>query len=322
MLEVIADLILKFAKRISIDETEAFLQKKNLKLVQISKGLIKKVSEIEKSGVAVRSIIDKKIGFVATNSSSNIENTVELSAQNARNSIQNITQSFVDKKSITRVEGIRDNQLRDLELEDMSIRILEIVKSLEESKPLKKIDGSVLIETEERLIVNSSGLWKREVNTKMQAQIETVIEIDEYLVIGSGLLHTHNLTNNWQDLFNTAIKTAYSQQGRTKLAIDKPKAVVFSPKAMGQIIAYSLIPSFYITNEGHYLQSITKYKFSPDIEMIDDPTFPNAQNTFGFDDEGYPTKPRVIYNNGQCKQLLGMNFTCAEYDPRIIYLGN
>jgi len=56
--------------------------------------------------------------------------------------------------------------------------------------------------------------------------------------------------------------------------------------------------------------------------MIDDPTYPGAQNTFGFDDEGYPSKPRDVLSSGKCKRLLGMNFSCPELDKKEVYCGN
>lgn len=322
MIEVIADLILKYSKKVGINETEAFLQKKNIRRVDISQGYIKQLSEQEKSGFAVRSLVNKRMGFVSSNSSVNIEDVVELSAQNARSSIQKITESFNDRKFVTPVEKIRDDQLRELSLEEMGEQIVEILKSIEASKPVKKIDGSVVVETEERIIANTSGIWKREVATRMQASIETAIQIGDFIGVGSSFLASRELESNWQELFNSAIKTAYSQQNRDRLTLERPKGIILSSKVIAQILAFSLIPSFYESNENHQYESIRAKSFMKGIEMIDDPTYPGAQNTFGFDDEAYPSKPRTVFSNGKCKRLLGMNFTCSESHPRISSQGN
>ncbi|NHJ03568.1 MAG: TldD/PmbA family protein [Candidatus Heimdallarchaeota archaeon] len=322
MIEVIADLILKHSKKIGINEAEAFLQKKNIRRVDISQGFIKQLSEQEKSGFAVRSLVNKHMGFVSSNSSANIEDVVELSAQNAKSSIQKINDNFNDRKFVSPVEKIRDDQLRDLSLEEMGDRIVEILKSIETSKPIKKIDGSVSVEIEERIIANTSGIWKREIGTRMQVSIETAIQVGNFIGVGSSFLASRELESNWQELFNSAIKTAYSQQNRERLTLEKPKGVILSSKVLAQILAFSLIPSFYESNENQQYESIQTKSFMKGIEMIDDPTYPGAQNTFGFDDEAYPSKPRTIVSNGKCKRLLGMNFTCLESHPRTSSQGN
>ncbi len=322
MLEVIGELILKHAQKIGIDAVEAFLQKKSLKRIVMNKGTIKNVSEHDLSGFAVRSIIDKRMGFVSSNSSSNIEATVELSLQNAKSSIQNVSRDFVDSKSITHVKNIRDNNLRDITLDEISDKLITMLESIESSKPILNIAGSVLVETEERLVANSQGLWKREVGTRLLVELETAIQIDDFIGVGISNECSRALDKNWPDLFNSAIKSAYSQQGKKKLSLVKPKAIVFSSEAIAQILAFSLIPSFYSTNESAHCESTQKRNFTKDIELIDDPTIPGALNTFGFDDEGHPTKPRTIISKGKCKRLLGMSFACSDEFQKAKYQGN
>ncbi len=88
-------------------------------------------------------------------------------------------------------------------------------------QPEKKIDGSVTIEIEERLVANSEGLWKREVGTRMNAEIMTMIKIDDFLGIGSSRVNSRELQEDWQNLFNSSIQTAYNQQGKSILYVSK-----------------------------------------------------------------------------------------------------
>ncbi|NHJ32977.1 MAG: hypothetical protein FK732_08945, partial [Asgard group archaeon] len=229
---------------------------------------------------------------------------------------------FVNRKFITPVQDIRDNRLRDISLEGMCDNISEILSSIELSKPVKNIDGIVSIETEERLIANTEGLWKREVGTRLKADILTTTEVEDLTGMGSGHLASRVLEENWQKLFNTSIKTAYSQRNRKKMTIGRPRGIIFSSEAAAQILAYALIPSFHYTSGSHYYESFRNCRFNKNIIMTDDPTFPGAQNTFGFDDEGYPSKPRDVLSGGKCKRLLGMNFSCPELDKKEVYRGN
>ena len=322
MLEVIGDLILKHAKKTYLDAVEAFLQRKILKRIEINKNQIKKVSEQELSGFAVRSIVNKRMGFVSSNSSNNIEDTVDLSAQNARISLQKVGDNFVNRKAITQVQNIRDDRFRDLSLEEMSDIIIDILKSIETSRPVKNLAGSVLLEIEERMVVNSEGLWKREVGTRQFAELETTIQVDDFLGVGTSYLISRELHQKWQELFNSSIKSAYSQQKRKKISLTKPSAVILSSDALAQILAFSMVPSFYLTNQNIQYDSIRKRNFTKELVIVDDPTIPDAMNTFGFDDEGFPSKPQTIVSGGKCKQLLGMNFACSDRSERAKYLGN
>lgn len=322
MSEVLADLALKHAEKYDIDALEVFIQKKSIKKLEIINGHVKNLSEHDRSGLAFRSIVNDQMSFVSSNDSNRIEEAIELSAQNAKNSEFKVATNFIDKKFITPVEGIRDDRLREITLEDMCGRVIEILKSIAESKPVKKIDGSVTIEIEERLIANSEGLWKREVGTRMNAEIMTMIKIDDFLGIGSSRITSRELQEDWQNLFNLSIQTAYNQQGRQKLSLGKPKGVILSSQAFANILVYALLPSFFSTGSKQFIDFMKNCRFNKDIQFVDDPTYPGAQNTFGFDDEGYPSKPRIILSNGKCKRLLGMNFICPQDDQQSSYLGN
>jgi predicted Zn-dependent protease len=322
MTEVLADLAITLAEKMKIDATEVFVQSKDIKRVEIKNGMIRHAIEQEKSGIAIRSIIDNQMSFVSSNAANKINEILELSVQNAKTSTQKVSRDFVNRKFITPVQQIRDDQLRDITLEGMCDRVTEILSSIERSKPVKNIDGEVTIETEERLIANTEGLWKREVGTRLKADIITTTKVDDFIGMGSGHLASRVLQNNWQSLFNTSIKTAYSLRNRNKMTIGRPRGVIFSPEAAAQILAYALIPSFHYTSGSHYYDSFQNCRFNKNIIIVDDPTYPGAQNTFGFDDEGYPSKPRDVLSGGKCKRLLGMNFSCPEFDKKEVYRGN
>ncbi len=322
MIEVLADEAIRKAESINIDAIEVFIQKKNLKKVEIVDGGIKNIIEKERSGLAIRSIINNQLSFVSTNAINKVNDVVELSAQNAKESLQKISTSFVDRKIVTPVKDIRDDRLRDISLEDVSEGILDILSSIEESKPLKKLEGTVTFETEERLVANSEGLWKREVGTRMNAEIMTSIQVGDFIGVGSSQFTSRTMNENWQELFNSSIKTAYSQQNRKKMTIGRPRGIILSPQAAAKIITFALIPSFNHSSGSQHYDSLRNCRFNKNLQMVDDPTYPGAQNTFGFDDEGYPSKPRLVLSGGKCKRFLGMNFSCPVDNQKEYYRGN
>ncbi|NHK30381.1 MAG: TldD/PmbA family protein [Asgard group archaeon] len=322
MIEILAEEAMRCANSINLDAIEVFLQKKNLKRVEITGGVIKNIIEQERTGIALRSIMNNQLSFVSSNSVEKIQDMVELSAQNAQKSMQKIDQSFVNKKYITPVQQIRDSRLIDLTLDDLCDRLEEILSSIKQSKPVKNLDGTVSIETEERLIANSEDLWKREVGTRLKANIWTTIKMGDFIGVGSGYLTSRILTDNWQKMFNTSIQTAISQQGRRELSIGKPKGFILSPQAAAKILAFGMIPSFSYTSGSSYSESFRNCRFNKNLQFIDDPSYSGAQNTFGWDDEGYPSKPRIVVSGGKCRRLLGMNFSCFEKIDRELIRGN
>ncbi|MHA1211810.1 MAG: TldD/PmbA family protein [Candidatus Heimdallarchaeota archaeon] len=322
MLEVLAEEAMKNAEAIGLDAIEVFLQKKELKRVEIRKGAIKNITTQERSGIALRAIVNNQMSFVSSNAPRHIKEIVELSAQNARASSQRVRVNFVDKKYITPVSDIRDLRLIDLTLDEITEGISEMLSSIEKSKPVKNLDGEALIEIEERLVANSEGLWKRERGSRMKAYIMTTIQVGDFIGMGSDHFASRTLVEDWQPLFNSSIKTALNQQNRKKMTLGRPKGIILSSDAAAQILAFTIIPSFNHTSSSQYHESFSNCRFNSNLQFVDDPTFTGAQNTFGFDDEGYPSRPRIVVSGGKCKRLLGMNFSCHDIDRKDIYLGN
>ncbi|NHJ85881.1 MAG: TldD/PmbA family protein [Asgard group archaeon] len=322
MIELLADEIFRKSKTAGIDSLETFLQKKNVKRIEISNGKVNSIIEQERSGTAIRSIINNQLSFVSTNATNQIDNIIELAAQNARKSTQKVYTNFINKKFTTPVKQISDNRLRELSLESICDRVVEILTTIEASKPVQKLDATIIVRTEERLVANTEGIWKKEIGTRLTTDIATTIKMQDFLGVGTSSLATRELYEDWQELFNESIKTALSQRNRKKMSIGKPKGVILSSNAFADILAYAFVPSFNYTSGSYYYESFHNCRFNKDLIMVDDPTYTGAQNTFGFDDEGYPSKPRVVLSGGKCKRLLGMNFSCTEPRETNIYNGN
>ena len=157
MLELLADEVLKKSKTAGIDSLETFLQKKNVKRIEISNSKVKSAIEQDRSGVAIRSIINDHLSFVSTNATNQIDNIIELSALNARKSTQKVYTNFINRKFTTPVKQISDNRLRDLSLESICDRVVEILTTIEASKPVQKLDAIIIVRTEERLVANTEG---------------------------------------------------------------------------------------------------------------------------------------------------------------------
>lgn len=323
MLEVTADLALKQVKKYKIDSMEVFLQRKRLKTAEIIAGKIQQVTEKELSGIALRTIINQRMSFATTSVSKSIEELVELSAQRAGKSYQQTSRNFVSNRKLTSVEGIIDHRLRDLSLEEITDSLITILDEIKEHPFVKKVDGFVHVETEERLVANTEGLWKKETGTRMKGEILTTTQQDNFIGIAPARVTSRLLQSDWQNLLDRSLTTALAQKGRQKISSKKkPTMVVFSSEAFANLVAFTLIPAFYVSSVYKNQVAIRRHRFHRNIEMIDDPTVPEGQNTFGFDDEGYPSRPRTLLSGGKCKRLLGMNFSCPELSKIKLVCGN
>jgi predicted Zn-dependent protease len=323
MLEVTAELAQNHARKCNIDALETFAQKLMIKSLIINSGEIVRVCEHERSGIAIRAIIDNSLSFVSTNIPGKIEELVELSAETARKSYQKVYRTFPTNSEITPVEDNNSNRLRDLTLENLTERIEEILKTLKKSKPLKQLDGQIQAVTEERLISNTEGLWKREVGTSFHAEIQTKIRVNDFYGIGSAHHSSRKVYEDWKEFFNQSIQSAYAQKDRQKGEFKNSYQILLSPSAFAHLLAFGLIPrSYYIVDSSLYGAKTERTIFNNDIELIDDATYPGGYKTYGFDDEGYPTSKHNLIKNGEWQEKLGMNFVMPDYRKREQPLGN
>ncbi|RLI69861.1 hypothetical protein DRO91_04600 [Candidatus Heimdallarchaeota archaeon] len=322
MMAIIAEEVLRRAEKEAIDAVEVFVQRKTLKKIVILKKEIKQTIEQEQSGVGIRAIVKNKLSFVSSNSAERINEVVELAKQNARASNQVVDHSFVNKRFITPVEGIRDPRLIDLSLDAACGSIIEILASMEDKTSIRNLEGTVAFETEERLISNSEGLWKREVGTRMKVSLATTIDENGIPTTGTARLISRKIEEDWQALFNASLKNASALSSRRPLSIGRPRGIILAPSAVAKIIAYALLPSFFNSGGTVSLDTLRAYRFNKNLQLIDNPTYPGAQNTFGWDDEGYPSKPRIVVSGGKCRRLLGMNFACSGSSSQTSFPGN
>jgi len=322
MIAIIAEEVMQRAEKEGIDAVEVFVQRKHLKKIDIVNKEIKQVMAQERFGFGIRAIVNNQLSFVSSNSVERINEVVELAKQTAIVSNQTVKRPFVNKRFITAVQTIRDPQIIDLTLEMTCDRIANILYPMEEIPKIVNLEGTVILEVEERLISNSEGIWKREVGTRLKASIFTTIKENEVISTGSANLVSRTLDENWRKFFQDSLLNASSLANRTQLSSGRPRGVILAPRAAAKIMAYALIPSFFNKGTNLSLKAFKNFHFNKNLQIIDDPTFPGGQNTFGWDDEGYPSKPRVLVSGGRCRRLLGMNFSCGEGDGQSSFLGN
>jgi predicted Zn-dependent protease len=146
--------------------------------------------------------------------------------------------------------------------------------------------------------------------------------LGEYIGIGTNRLVSRSFKNNWRELFDGAIETTKAQVGRRACSPNTVKQYLLSHQVIAKLLVYGLVPSFLVSNNLYQNALLSDLSFNENIILMDDPTFPGGQNSFGFDDEGYPTKPRVLVAKNRIKRLLGMNFQCQTMHSTNKYRGN
>lgn len=322
MLEVVADMILTKAKPHKIDAIETFLQKRTIKHLSFTKGRINNISSKVLSGFGIRALKNNQLSFLASNSSENIDELLDLASLLATKSYRRVTRGFVTNNEITSVKKINDYRIRDISLNEISIDLEDNIKQFLDKKNVQNISGNVQIEIEERLVANSENLWKREVGTKMFGHVITTIKENTTEGIGSAFCSSRTFIQDWKKFFKKSYLTAKNQKNRIKLSNALSKEVLLSSKTLANIMAFALIPAFYNINLNQNKIPIRKKVFNKNLEMYDDPLYPGGQNTYGFDDEGFPTEKHILVSNGKFRRFLGMQFSSPTISRRDTYRGN
>ncbi|MCJ7767345.1 TldD/PmbA family protein, partial [Candidatus Bathyarchaeota archaeon] len=118
----LAEKAVKAALKRGADEAEAFLNQSLTNSVTIEIGQISKTSRIIDSGIGIRAIVKKAIGFSYTNvlEDAAIEETVLRAVSFARASKPDKDwNSLPPKKALPSVKGTYDRRIEDLHSEDL-----------------------------------------------------------------------------------------------------------------------------------------------------------------------------------------------------------
>jgi len=304
-----------------VNQVEVFLYEGKLLSISLEKGEVKKAGSIVEKGIGIRVAIGKKVGFSYSTGFEDIDDVVRRAIQNAKASPPDQDfKSFPDPTEYRRVDGLYDKRIADLEVEDVSELISEMVESAKVDNRIYSIGGAFFSTAGTLAVLNSLGIERADDLT--QTYIYAFISAKDGDDMSSGYEFNHGrhlseIDPGWvgREAANLAIKSLGSTRIETGFY-----DVVIDPMAMSPFIGF-LVSSAANAENIQYGRSFLTGKIGhkiarEEISIYDDGTIPGAYASVSFDGEGVTTMRTAVIQKGLLKSYIHNSYTAGKAGVR------
>jgi len=329
----------------SCDQVEIYGERGDVLSIDLEREEVKKVKHIKSTGIGVRVVIANKIGFSHTTAldKGKIEECVVHALKQARVSEQDTYFAGLpapiagtSKHGYKEPEKTFDQRIVALlgvegGSEDAIEYCKEMLTGMKEHKVKKGVrctptEGSFAAALDEIFILNSEGIETHDKGTYISAGIAVVAsedrsseEISGYESKVSRMLGDIDFGWIGQEAVKIAVDSLRGKQLKTK---ELP--VVFSPKAVQSLFAYTVIPQLTAENvqrkQSPYHGKKGTVITSKILNIVDDGTMPSGVNSRKMDGEGVPAQSTTIVEKGVLKNFLYDSYTANK--DRVESTGN
>jgi PmbA protein len=317
------------------DQVEVYGERGNVLSIELEREEVKKLKHVKGAGIGVRVVIANKIGFSHTTAleKDKIEECVTHAIKQARVSERDgyfaglPIPATEPSKGYKEPEKTFDRRVLDLlgvegGSEDAIAYCKEMLAGMKEHELKKGVEctpteGSFAAGFDETFILNSEGIETRDKGTYVSAGIAVVAsegggeEISGYESKVSRMLS--DIDFSW--IGREAVKITVDSLGGTKLKT-KELPVIFSPKAVQSLFAYTVIPQLSAENvqrkQSPYHGKKGETVASEILTIVDDGTMPLGVNSRKMDGEGVPSQPTTIVERGVLQNFLYDSYTANK----------
>jgi len=275
-------------------EWEIFEVESLTKTAKIEKGKLKVVETWKEKKVGVRVIENGKVGFVTADEFD--KDLIEIAKKFARVSEERLDR--FPKGGFSRVEGIYDRRIVDVTPEEIKGFVEELISP---AFDLGVNPASGLIEFSFKIVRlrNSFDVNLEYKSTFCSAYLECVYEDSS----GFEMDESRSFAD-FEFVGRRAAEIAIESKNPRK--IEGTYDLVLSPIAVHQILNYTLYPAISLENvlKGRSPLSNLNERYVGDVTIVDNGKLPNGLFTAPFDDEGVPTKEKVIFEEGYLRSYI------------------
>lgn len=316
------------------DQAEIYGERGDILSVDLEREEVKKVKHVKSTGIGVRVVLSTKIGFSYTTAleDGKIEECVAHAIKQARVSEQDAYFSGLPKPvsersrySYKKPANTIDKRIVDLlrgGSEDAISYCNEMLAGMKEYEVRKGIqcrptEGSFAAALDETYILNSEGIETSDAGTYVSAGIMVVASEDDGEEIPGYESEVRRMLAEidfgW--IGREAVRIAAESVGGRGLKIKK-LPVVFSPRAVQSLLAYTLIPQVSAENvqrkQSPYHGKRGEEIASEILTIVDDGTMPSGVNSGRMDGEGVPSQSTTIVEKGVLKNFLYDSYTAGK----------
>lgn len=306
------------------DQAEAYIGHISSFEINAENSSIKSASERHDTGIGIRTIIGKKIGFayVTTIEPSDIETIVANSLSLARASIED--PAFVTlptaEESYQYPTGLFDTRVDQISSEDTAELIIRAIEATKEGLEGRNyaIDAGVDTASSISAIVNSLGISQVESRTSVSIYSYPIIKEDGDQTAS----YEYQISRNLGDIDPEFVGTRAAELAigflRPKTIEGGEMPVVFAPLGASAILGRGFSGAVNAEEvqmgRSYITDALGTQIASEKLEITDNGLLPGGIGSRSFDAEGYKSQRTPVVESGVLKSLLHNSYTANKDD--------
>lgn len=308
--------VIPLAEQMGADEVEVFVASGKSFEIEVRLGQITSSHSTIDSGVGIRIVINKAVGFGFCNSleKKNLEEITEKTVQIAKSSKPDDSWSELPyPSSFPLVRGVYDKRITELSVEDIveiTDRMLQAAN--EYDKRVMPYWGGAGSGYAIHAIINNHGVEGNERSTMIGCMMGTIAREGDHVSPECG-------ESDYKRYFNIDPEHVGREAARQAIDSLKPKkaetgsySVILSQDALTSLLGYTFVPSIsgdnVVRDKSAYKDKINTLVASETLTIEDDGIMERGLNTYAFDGEGTPTQKTPIIQNGILKSFIFDNY--------------
>ncbi len=312
---------LKRAMELS-DHAEIYGERGDILSIELERGAVKAVKRIRSTGIGVRVVIGRRMGFSYTTrlAKAEMEECVLRAVNQARISEEDpYFDGLPCMGRYTSPEKIFDTRIVELLAGDpenaigYSMEMLAGAKEYDTKEEISLPEATVAAAHDETYIMNSEGVELHDTGTYISAGLTAVAGQDSPGSEGKVSRVLSEMDFRW--LGREAARIAVESIGGSRIETGE-LPVVFSPRAIQSLFDYTLIPEL---SAEHVQRKESPYYGKKDTEVasgilniVDDGTMPLGVNSRKMDGEGVPMQPTTLVERGVLKNFMYDSYTASK----------
>jgi len=320
MLSLAEDTV-NLALKSGANEAETFVYQGYATNVGVERGQVARSSRTVDSGLGVRTIISKAVGFAYTNileSRKAIEETVLKAVSSAKASKPDENwHGLPDKKPVATAESTYDRRIVELSSDDLVKFASAMLDAAEKrDKRAFPIEGGAGASYLSAAVANSNGVTGFDHGTVIECSLATIAqEAGEVTPVcfEFNLERSYSINPEW--VGEEAARLAVSAL-KAKRIETKSNSIIFTQFALQQLLYFTLINAVkadYVQRDQSALKGkIGKRVASETVTIYDDGLLKGGIRTWRFDGEGVPQQKTPIIEKGVLRNFIYDNYTAKK----------
>jgi PmbA protein len=311
----LGDTALLKARSKGAEEAEVYLGWGTETSVDIEGGRLSCLSTVSVSGISIRVLRRKKVGFAYCTDTEKlgaaIERAIDISSVG-----KELEFHFPDKATYPKPRQVVDENIMGLSVDDGVRHSLEMMDAASGVKRgIQVTSGGVEFGNSESAILNSQGAAVSERSTGISGGVSVILK-GRTPSTGSEYRSSRMNDLDFEKIGTIAAKQA--ADGQNPKSCDTGQLpVIFTPDAFSNLLGVATIPAL-IGEAIHRHESVYDGKLgeliaTPSLTMIDDGLMPGGLATSASDDEGIPSRRTVLIERGILKGFLYDTYSASEF---------